>query len=403
MMDPSRVRVTGPLERYASGFVVELAGVGYRPVSAAFQLHLMAHLSRWLAENSLMAEQLSSAEVERFLAARRAAGYTGYLSPKALAPLLGYLRGRGVVPAAEKRALSPAELLLERYREYLLVERGLVAGTVRGYLDLVRPFVVSRVGEDGELDLAELQPRDVLGFVLAESERRPRRGAKMLVTALRSLLRFLHVEGLIARPLAQVVPSVAFWRLSGLPRGLDLEQVERLLASCDTNTVAGRRDLAILLLLVRLGMRRIEVARLQLDDIDWRAGELLVRGKGPRVERLPLPADVGEAVAAYLRHGRPTDSQARAVFMRVKAPRRAMTPHGITQVVVSASRRAGLGDVTAHRLRHTAASELLRRGAPLSEIGQLLRHRTELTTTIYAKVDRDRLRELALPWPGGAA
>ena len=146
-------------------------------------------------------------------------------------------------------------------------------------------------------------------------------------------------------------------------------------------------------------MRRGEVARLRLDDIDWRAGELLVRGKGPRIERLPLPSDVGEALAGYLRDGRPADAGTRAVFMRVRAPRAAMTPPGITQVVVSASKRAGIGEVTAHRLRHTAASELLRRGAPLVEIGQLLRHRTELTTTIYAKVDRDRLRELALPWP----
>ena len=172
-----------------------------------------------------------------------------------------------------------------------------------------------------------------------------------------------------------------------------------LLASCDPGTVNGRRDLAILLLLVRLGMRRGEVAAFGCEDIDWRAGELLVRGKGPRVERLPLPTDVGEALAGYLRDGRPAESGTRAVFMRVRAPRAAMTPPGVTQVVVSASKRAGLGEVTPHRLRHTAASELLRRGAPLVEIGQLLRHRTELTTTIYAKVDRDRLRELALPWP----
>jgi integrase/recombinase XerD len=203
----------------------------------------------------------------------------------------------------------------------------------------------------------------------------------------------------IDRPLAPVVPSVAFWRLQGLPRGLDSGQVRALLESCDTDTANGRRDLAILLLLVRLGMRRGEVAALGLDDVDWRAGELLVRGKGSRVE----PADVGEALAGYLRDGRPRDAGTRAVFMRMRAPRAALTPAGVTQVVVAAGRRAGLGEVAPHRLRHTAASELLRRGAPLAEIGQLLRHRTELTTAIYAKVDRDRLRELALPWPGGAS
>jgi integrase len=194
---------------------------------------------------------------------------------------------------------------------------------------------------------------------------------------------------LIARPLAPAVPSVAAWRLAGLPRGLSVEQVRALLSGCDTDPTAGRRDLAILLLLVRLGMRRGEVARLELGDIDWRAGELLLRGKGNRPERLPLPVDVGEALAAYLRHGRPADAHGRSVFVRVKAPHRAMTAHGVTQAVVSASRRAGLGDITAHRLRHTAASELLRRGASLQEIGQLLRHRSELSTAIYAKVDRE--------------
>jgi integrase/recombinase XerD len=403
MGDPSRVRVGGPLERYAPGFAGELARLGYTPNSAALQLGLMAHLSRWLTENVLAPDQLSAAEQERFVSARRAAGYTNHTSARALEPLVGYLRGLGVVPAAEQPLLSAAELLLARYRAYLTVERGLAAGTARGYVDVVRPFVAARVGRSGALELAGLTPSDVLGFVLTECQRRPRRSAKLMVTALRSLLGFMHVEGLIARPLAHVVPSVAFWRLAGLPRGLDADQVAALLASCDRRTAAGRRDLAILLLLVRLGMRRGEVAALALEDIDWRAGELLVRGKGNRVERLPLPVDVGTALAAYLRHGRPAGADGRSVFVRVRAPHRAMTPHGVTQVVVSAGRRADLGDITAHRLRHTAASELLRRGAPLQEVGQLLRHRSELTTTIYAKVDRERLRELARPWPGGAA
>jgi site-specific recombinase XerD len=401
-MDPSRVGVTGPLSRYAPGLVAELVEAGYRPNAAAVHLRLLAHLSRWLEREGIDPSELREPVIERFRkedlarvrSLRIAAG---------LVPVLSYLRGLGVVPAAHEPALSNVELLLARYREYLLIERGLSAATARGYIDCVRLFVSSRAGEDGELDLFGLTPQDVLGFVLAECQCRPRRSAKLMVTALRSLLRFLHVEGLIERPLAQVVPSVAFWRLQGLPRGLDSDQVRALLESCDIDTANGRRDLAILLLLVRLGMRRGEVARLRLEDIDWRAGELRVCGKGPRVERLPLPVDVGEALARYLRDGRPPDARTREVFMRVRAPRAAMTPHGITQVVVSASKRAGLGEVTAHRLRHTAASELLRRGAPLVEIGQLLRHRTQLTTTIYAKVDRDRLRELALPWPGGAS
>jgi site-specific recombinase XerD len=402
MKDLLGVRVSGPLARYAPGFVAELVEAGYRPNAAAVQLRLLAHLSRWLEREGIDLGDVREREIARFreedLARVRSLRIAG-----GLVPLLAYLRGLGVVPVADEPALSNVELLLARYREYLLCERGLTAGTARGYLDCVRPFVSSRAREDGELDLAGLTPQDVLAFVLADCQRRPRRSAKLMVTALRSLLRFLNVEGMIDRPLAQVVPSVAFWRLQGLPRGLDSDHVRALLESCDTDTANGRRDLAILLLLVRLGMRRGEVARLRLEDIDWRAGELLVRGKGSQVERLPLPADVGEALAAYLRDGRPPDPGTRAVFMRVRAPRAAITPPGITQVVVSASKRAGLGEVTPHRLRHTAASELLRRGAPLVEIGQLLRHRTELTTTIYAKVDRDRLRELALPWPGGAS
>lgn len=403
MKDPSRARVRGPLSAYAHGFVAELSRLGYTPLSATFQMQVMAHLSRWLEGERLEVASLDSSTVVAFLAARRAEGYTGYLSAKALAPLLGYLRRLGVVPVEEAPVLSAAELLLERYRDYLIIERRLTAGTARGYVDQVRPCVASRVDGSGEVDLAGLTASEVLRFVLAECQRRPRRSAKLMVTALRSLLRWLHVEGLVARPLAPVVPSVASWRLSGLPRGLAADQVAALLSSCDRETAVGRRDLAILLLLVRLGLRRGEVARLELDDIDWRAGELLVHGKGSRAERLPLPVDVGEALADYLRHGRPSSAEGRPVFVRVKAPHRAMTAHGVTQVVVSAGRRAGLGEITAHRLRHTAASELLRRGASLQEIGQLLRHRSELTTAIYAKVDRERLRELARPWPGGAA
>jgi site-specific recombinase XerD len=200
MGDPSRVRVTGPLERYASGFAGELARVGYTPNSAALQLGLMAHLSRWLKANDLTPEQLSATETERLLSERRAAGYTNHTSFRGLEPLLGYLRRLGVVPLGQEPALSPSELLLERYRDHLIVERGLAASTARGYVDLVRPFVASHVGGSGEVDLAGLTPSNVLGFVLAGCQRRPRRSAKLMVTALRSLLRYLHVEELIARP-----------------------------------------------------------------------------------------------------------------------------------------------------------------------------------------------------------
>jgi site-specific recombinase XerD len=399
MKEPSRVRVFGPLEPFAEGLIAELEEAGYRPAAAAVQVRVLAHLSRWMQDEDVSPGALREPELERFrhghlalVASVRGAG---------LAVVLGYLRGLGVVPAEELRSLTAAGELLEQYRRYLTVERGLTAGTARGYVDIVRPFVQSRVNGAGEVELWELSPAEVVGFLLAETGRRSRKSAKLLVSALRSLLRFWHVQGLIGRPLAGAVPSVAGWKLQGLPRALETDQVCSLLDSCDRSTVAGTRDFAILTMLVRLGMRRGEVAGLRLDDIDWRAGEIIVNGKGARVERLPLPCDVGEAIAVYLRHARPPGFAGREVFVRLKAPRQPLTAGGITQVVVSASKRAGIGEVTAHRLRHTAATELLRHGAPLHEIGQLLRHRSVLTTAIYAKVDRDRLRELARPWPTG--
>jgi len=401
MREPSRVRVSGPLEPFASGFIAELEEAGYRPAAAAVQLRVLAHLSLWLAEEGLRPGELVESEVDRFRQ-EHAARFVS-VHGAGVAVLLRYLRGVGAVPVAAPVSMSAADELVERYRRYLLIERGLTAGTARGYVDLVRPFIESRTDPAGGLVLWELTAADVLGFVLSQSDRRSRKSAKLLVSALRSLLGYLHVQGVIARPLAGAVPSVAGWRLAGLPRALDPDQVRLLLGSCDRSSIAGVRDFAILTLLVRLGMRRGEVAGLRLDDIDWRAGELVVRGKGARVERLPLPADVGGALADYLSRGRPAGFVWREVFVRVKAPLAPLTAGGVTQVVVSASNRAGIGEVTAHRLRHTAATELLRHGAPLQEIAELLRHRTVLTTTIYAKVDRDRLRQLARPWPDGGA
>ena len=400
MKDPSRVCVDGPLEAFAPGFVAELGRLGYSPLGATLQLRLMAHVSRWLAAAGLGSDGLSSDVVERFLVERRAAGHRDWVTGRAMAPLLAYLRGLGVAPAPAPRreADTAAERLLERFAEYLAVERGLAAGTIWDYVHAVRPFVVE-LGGDGELDLWELDAAQVTAFVVARCPRQSRGAAKLTVTALRSLLRFLHVDGAIARSLVGAVPSAASWRLSGLPRGLEPDQVRALLDSCDQQTAAGRRDFAILTILVRLGLRAGEVADLRLDDIDWRAGELVVIGKGRRAERLPLPVDVGEAVTSYLRDGRPSGALDRSLFVRVKAPH-CRLKGGVTQVVVSAARRADLGQIHAHRLRHTAATQMLRAGAPLAEIGQVLRHRQLLTTAIYAKVDRDALRQLARPWPG---
>jgi site-specific recombinase XerD len=404
MTDPSRVRVSGPLAPFAAGFVGELRRHGYTPGSAVHQLRLMGRLSRWLAEEGLALQGLSPVEAGRFLEARRAAGHKTYLSDKALVPLLAYLRGLGAVPMPPPAPAPTGEVeeLLARFRRYLTAERGLEERTARDYADGVRPFLDARASLEG-LDLARLSAADVIAFARARLPRQSRGMAKKTVVALRSLLRFLHLHGVIPAPLAAAVPPVAGWQLTGLPRGLEPAEVKGLLASCDRDTAMGRRDFAILTVLVRLGLRAGELATLELGDIDWRAGEIVVRGKGRRLERLPLPADVGEAIVAYLRDGRPAGAQGCAVFVRLVAPHVALSRGGVTNAVASAARRAGLEQIHAHRLRHTAATELLRGGASLPEVGQLLRHRHAHTTAIYAKVDREGLRGLARPWPGGVA
>jgi integrase/recombinase XerD len=400
MHDPSRVRVLGPLEVFASGFAAELARLGYRRVPIVFQLQSMAHASRWLQREGLGADELTSEVVERLLAERRAAGYTNYVTARAMAPLLGYLRGLGIAPAASPRlAAGAVEVLLADYREYLGVERGLTADTIEGYVVAVRPFLDGRRRDGDELDLAGLSAADVVAFVVARCPAQSRGAAKMTVTALRSLLGFLHLRGLVNGRLADAVPSTASWRLSGLPRALEPGQLQALLESCDRASPGGRRDYAVLVMLARLGLRAGEVAALRLEDVDWRAGELRIVGKGRRAERLPLPEDVGKAIVAYLQDGRPATALDRSLIVRVRAPHLGLTGGGITQIVFAAAGRAGLGPIHSHRLRHMAATAMLRAGASLEEIGQVLRHRQVLTTTIYAKVDRDALRQIARPWP----
>lgn len=401
---PCWARVCAPLAPYADGYRVELERLGYTPLTAAAHVRLMAHLSRWLAKKGLQTSELTPATVDTYFVHRRAAGYVNERTARALQPLVGYLQRLGVVPVCVPMVPeTPTEQLLAGYRNYLATERGLAQTTVSLNVRLVRPFLLDRLEteEDG-LALERLSTGEVATFVVAQCRKRPR-SAQRIVTALRSLLTFLYVEGVIEQSLATAVPSVAGWTLKGLPQALEADQVVALLASCDQQTRTGRRDLAILTVLFRLGLRAGEVAALGLDDIDWRLGEITLRGKGNRHDRLPLPADVGEKIVAYLRNGRPAAAQDRTVFLRAQAPYRALSTGAVTTVVASAGRRAGIGVVHAHRLRHSAATAMLRGGGSLSEIGQALRHVRPLTTAIYAKVDTEALRTLARPWPGEAA
>lgn len=401
MVDPSRVPVSGPLGAHASGLRSVLLEQGYTRLSARNVLYQVGHLSRWLDEQELQPHQLDSEQVERYLEHRRRSGFTARLTPRSLEPVLCYLRGVGAVPPAQVIVPEPTALsrLLDSYRKYLAHERGLFPSTINMYQRVARQFLSNRFGAQQAAEVARLTAADVTAFVLREARSSSIGYAKLKVTALRSLLRFLHVRGEVAGDLSAAVPAVAGWRLAGLPKALAPSEVRRLLRSRDRRTHVGRRDFAILLLMVRLGLRPGEVATLELDDIQWTRGELHVRGKGNRQDRLPLPRDVGEAVAVYLRRSRPRTAL-RAVFLAVRAPRGKLTRAAITALVGAAGKVAGLCGLGAHQLRHTAATQMLRNGVPLPDIGHVLRHRSLDTTAIYAKVDRRALSAVVRPWPG---
>ena len=388
----------GPLAPWAPGMAERLVAVGYRPRIVERKVHLAGGLSKFLQRRDVAARSLNAELLEQFVGGLRAKNTSWRPTAKSLTWLVDYLGEVGVIaPSAAAAATSGMEALLERYRDYLVVERGLETVTIDNYLRVVRLFLVAQHGRG----LAELGAADVVGFMTTQGPKVSVRGAERLATGLRSFLRFALLEGLISVPLAGAVPSVARWSVAGLPRGLTIKQVKALLASCDRRRALGRRDYAILVLLARLGLRAAEVSGLRLEDIDWRAGEIVVRGKGRTAERLPLPGDVGAAIAAYLQRGRPRRPE-REVFIRVIAPLRGLSPDGVSEVVRAASERAGLGSFGSHRLRHTAATQLLQAGGSLPEVAEVLRHRTVATTAIYAKVDHLALRGLAVTWPGGA-
>jgi integrase/recombinase XerD len=392
---------SGPLARYAAGYGAWLAARGYSRWTIAHRLWQLELLSRWLDCEGVSPSELTPARVEAFLAARRAAGHCSWVSARSPTLPLEYLRELGAVPLSVSTVDDPVARLVADFGRYLLDERGLTEGTVEHYVPAARLFLTSRAGAElGGLE--RLSGADVSLFLAAECPKRGVAAARTLTCGLRSLLGWLYLTGRIADPLVWAVPAVADLRDRSLPRGLDAATVKRLLASCDRRRTVGRRDYAVLLLLSRLGLRAGEVAAITLDDIDWRVGELLVRNrKGRRVERLPLPADVGEAIVSYLRRRPRVES--RAVFLRVIAPVGGIDRLVVAGIVLAACRRAGLPRVGAHRLRHTAATEMLRAGASLSEIGQVLRHRDIRTTARYAKVDRAALRRIARPWPEGGA
>jgi integrase/recombinase XerD len=391
-----KVVVAGPLAPFAEGFKARLEELGYTPLSTVTWMRLMVHLSHWLGARGLTAADLSSRRVEQYLRERRAGGYAGFLSPRSVAVLLGHLSSMGVLnPEDPPRPCSESEVLLAAFRDYLLNERGLAASTAAAYVLRAHRFLG---GRDPGVGLVGLTAAEVTRAVLGQASTSAVGSTQFFVVALRAFLRFCFIQGLVPVDLSAAALTATGRRRPGLPKGLSRVEAMALLASCDRRTSMGRRNYAVLLLLLRLGLRAGEVAALRLNELDWRAGEIVVHGKGQRIDRLPLPVDVGEAIAAYLRRGRPR-SPHREVFLRAVAPLTALSRRGVSLIVQRACVRAGLTPVGAHRLRHTLACDMVRAGVPLPEISQVLRHHSLVSTAVYARADVDQLRTLAQPWP----
>ncbi len=394
------VRVSGPLAGMVHAFRLELIRRGFKPRVAQDHAYVLAHLSRWLEQEGLTPAGLGAEQIAAFAAARRASGCRRRRTVASLQPIVEFLRGDGMVPAADPYSPGPLDSVLGRYGRWLLSERRLGERTVELHVCWARQFLSGQIG-GGRLELGRIGPETVTAFVLGRSKLYATSSMKQLTSGLRSLLRFLFVSGDLDRDLSAVVPSVAGWQLSGIPRGTDDQTVAALLGSCDRSTIIGRRDLAVLLLMARLGLRAVEVARLRVDDIDWRGAELTVRGKGGRLDRMPLPSDVGMALADWLRHGR-RETAFREVFVRTIGPDAPMKRQSIVMVPRCASARAGIPAVGAHRLRHRAACRVLAGGgsmAEVAEVAELLRHNDHASSAIYAKVDLPALAPVVRPWP----
>jgi len=366
------------------------------------KVKLVTDFGEWLKRDRFAIADLDERRVEAFLKHRRRV-HRGNL--KTLQQFLAHLRRQNVVPARNLPCdRSPLAHILNRYETHLRTERGLVAHTILEYQSFVRKFLLERF-HGRPLLLKALKASDISDFILRHAHGMDVRGAQLMTTAFRSFFRFLFQRGELQADLAASVPTVANWRLSTVPKYLVPKEVKRVLKACNRRTAVGRRDYAILLLLARLGLRAGEVVALQLEDVNWRAGEILVRGKGLLHDRMPLPADVGQALASYLHRDRPR-CQTRRVFVCTKAPRRGFAnPSTLSTIVRRALTRADLHPPLkgAHLLRHSLATSMLRSGAKMGEIAEILRHQALNTTEIYAKVDFDGLRSLAHPWPMGGA
>ena len=395
-IDPNllaRLRV-GPLASHLDAYLKRIEHQGFAPSSVPMQMYAIARFSRWLQSRQLDFHQVDEAAVDRFLRRDPNMAHGGEAAP--LRRFLAMLRERGLTAAKVPEPRNGQQ------RCYLLQERGLAKTSLLNYVPVAEQFLSDCFGQSG-MNLPELTATNVAEFLRARARKLSPGRAKLLVTALRSFLRYLRHQGEISVNLSECVPPVAAWSFSAVPKFLPAGTVQRVLDQCERDTPDGKRKYAVLLLLARLGLRACEIVALSLDDIDWDNGRITIRCKGGRWAQLPLPADAGEAIAIYLRTGRPR-CVCRQVFLRHRAPLRGFGDSiTVSTIVRRALIRAGIDSARkgAHLFRHTLATDLLREGASLDEIGELLRHRSPNTTAVYAKVDLTALRTLALPWPGG--
>ncbi len=396
--------VDGPLSDQLVSFSRWLDNQGYAPSSSYRKLCIASGFSKWLKTQGFSINKITSEHSIQYLRQRSRQLVIRSDDAFTLRQLLAYLRRIGVVDQEELNAqqLSPLELCLKDYKHHLCKERALASSTIVNYTASIRALLLGRFAGT-RFTLEQLCAEDITEFVQRSAAGMSSKRAKLMTTALRSFLRYIHFRGFVPRDLTGAVPKVASWRMTSVPRAISAVATEQLLASIDRSADAGMRDYALIVLFARLGLRVSEVMRLELDDIDWTAGSLSYHGKGDQQKQTPLPDEVGKALAEYLEHGRP-QCACRCVFLRHKAPVKGFcNPSSIDALIRRRIQRAGVDTPSygAHQFRHALATRMLHDGASLGEIGDLLDHRSPETTRIYAKVDVDALRTLAAPWPGG--
>ena len=393
----------GPLAPHLDSFAVELSEQGYATATSKVKIRVVSKLSQWLQKRHIVIENLNESCINKFILYRKKRNLLRNDDQVALKQFIRFLRDEGILSAsAPEIKASEIQHIENNFAQYLQRERGLSQVTIDNYLPIIRRFLTERFHKRKVL-FKQLCTRDISKFVLRYAHTKSPGRAQTMINALRSFFRFLHQRGEITIDLAAAVPTVARWQFSEIPKFLQPEQVKRILESCDRSTGTGKRNYAILLLLSRLGLRAGEIVHMELDDILWETGEIIVRGKSSREEKLPLPHDVGQAIVTYLQDIRPHCSS-RRLFIRMVAPLRGFASSvNVCTIVRKSLAQAGIDTdfKGAHLFRHTLATNMLRGGANIAEIGEILRHQDPNATEIYTKVDFASLRMIAQPWPGG--